>query len=364
MSNNLISIKVEKSNNKGSANLALNHPQSDNGHILISGKPGTGKTVGSSGITGEFLKNGISVFAVDQTDGLRLDKMPEPFLKKYKDRIHIIPVYDEGLGMNLLEHKEISVNGQIRREKDCDLADRITDLMTETHRLGQSQQCILSNAITEALSYNNLSDGVELEDVCEILEEKKDQSAKSLLMKLQRISRRNIFTNGDFSWKKVLYGNPTLTIFQLSGLQSEIKKLVSDFIFMDFMYYIMLHGSLDKPCVLWADECQTLNFMKGSPLYDILTLGRKFGVSAMFCSQFLHGNFKPETEKALSTAATRLIFRPTDSECKYLANQYGIKDESELSSLKKLECIAYGKFVDAYGNAMAQSKQRLQFKYE
>lgn len=211
---------------------------------------------------------------------------------------------------------------------------------------------------------NNSSDGVELEDVCGILEEKKDQSARSLLMKLQRISRRNIFTKGNFSWEEVLYGKPTLTIFQLSGLQSEIKKLVSDFIFMDFMYYIMLHGSLDKPCVLWADECQTLNFKKGSPLYDILTLGRKFGVSAMFCSQFLHGNFKPEIEKALSTAATRLIFRPTDAECKYLANQYGIKDESELSSLEKLECIAYGKFVDAYGNVLAQSKQRLQFKYE
>ena len=146
----------------------------------------------------------------------------EVFLPQKEGALNIIPVYDVGLSMNLLERKEILVNGEKRLEKACDLADRITDLMTETHNLGQSQQCLLSEATLEALTENN-DLTAELSDVCEILEEKSGQSTKSLFMKLRRIERRNIFTSGSFSWNEILYGEPTLTIFQLSGLQNEIK---------------------------------------------------------------------------------------------------------------------------------------------
>ena len=358
-----VTVKVNKSGGRGQVNLALLHPDLDNGHSLITGKTGSGKTVGSSVFVGEYLKKGISVFAIDLTDGLRIDTMPEAFYRKNKDGINIIPVYDVGLSMNLLERKEILVNGEKRLEKACDLADRITDLITETHNLGQSQQCILSETLLEALCENNGS-AAELSDVCEILKVRSGQSAKSLLMKLRRSERRNIFTQGDFSWEKVLYGEPTLTIFQLSGLQTEIKKLVCDFILMDFMFYVMLYGKRDKPCVLWADECQKLNFKKGSPLYDILTLGRKFGVSAIFCSQYIHDNFDASAEKCLSMSATRLIFRPTDAECKYIAKQYGIKDENELKKLTPLECIAYGKFTDTFGNVLAQNMQKIKFGLE
>ena len=358
-----VTVKLAKSGGKGQVNLALLHPGLDNGHSLITGKTGSGKTVGSSIFIDEYLKNNISVFAIDFTDGLRPDTMPEAFYRKNKDRINIIPVYDVGLSMNLLERKEILVNGEKRLEKACDLADRITDIMTETHNLGQSQQCLLSEATLEALTENDAITA-ELSDVCEILEEKSGQSAKSLLMKLRRIERRNIFTSGSFSWNEILYGEPTLTIFQLSGLQNEIKKLVYDFLVMDFMFYAMLHGKRDKPCVLWADECQKLNFKKNSPLYDVLTLGRKFGVSAIFCSQYIHDNFDAGTEKCLSMAATRLIFRPTDAECKYIAKQYGIKDENKLKNLKPLECLAFGKFIDSIGNELASNKQRLKFRLD
>ena len=361
MKNN-VTIRVEKCSGKGSAYMALNHPSLDNSHILITGSSGTGKTVGSATCVNEYLKNGISVFAIDATDGLRLDTMPEFFYHENQKRINVISVYDEGLGMNLLERKKIYVNDEKRLEKDCDVADRITDLIAETHRLGQNQQCLLNEAIVTALWISEDRKSIDLSDVCNILKISKDKSAKSLLVKLRRIERRKIFTRGNFSWDGVLYGEPTLTVFQLSGLQPEIKKLACDFILMDFMFYVMLNGSRDKPCVLWADECQKFNFKKDSALYDILTLGRKFGVSAIFCTQYIHDNFKPEIEKCLSLAATRLIFRPTDAEIKYIAKQYHISSENELAKLAKLECIAFGKFVDSCGNVLARNRQKLKFR--
>lgn len=105
MKNN-VTIRVEKCSGKGSAYMALNHPSLDNSHILITGSSGTGKTVGSATCVNEYLKNGISVFAIDATDGLRLDTMPEFFYHENQKRINVISVYDEGLGMNLLERKK------------------------------------------------------------------------------------------------------------------------------------------------------------------------------------------------------------------------------------------------------------------
>lgn len=335
--------------------LALNHPKCNNGHILITGISGAGKTVGALNIIQAYLNAGISTVTIDLINGLRSDMMPKQFWRDNEDKIKIISVYNDGTGINLLERKDVITNEEVYSEKIEDVADRVTELINKTQRLGSRQRSTLNAAIQKTLEGN---DDAVLMDVYKLLE---DMGARDVKDKISLLSRRNVFGKASLDWKEILYKEPKITVFQLSGFPDNIKMLISEVILTDFLQYAMHKGNTDNPCVLWMDECQKANLSKDSTMDNILRLGRKLGINAILCTQYMKNGFKDDAENCLSTAYTKLIFKPSDSEAKMLARRYGINDHRELMGLEVGQCCAIGKFVDENNRLLKGEYQIVKF---
>ena len=171
-----------------------------------------------------------------------------------------------------------------------DVAERTADIFKEKFHLGSTQYYTLKDAICVVLNQN---EAATLADIGAYLTEIKEYDLRN---KLEQILGKDYYGKCEIDWDEVLYGKPTLTIFQMSGL-NDVKYLLAEFILMDFMRYVKQNGNEEKQCVLWADECQELKNYKHFSMHDILTTNRKFGVNALLCTQYISGNFDKSNRK-------------------------------------------------------------------
>ena len=155
-----------------------------------------------------------------------------------------------------------------------DVAERTADIFKEKFHLGSKQYYTLKDAICVVLNQN---EAATLADIGAYLTKIKEYDLRN---KLDRLLGKDYCGKCEIDWNEVLYGKPTLTIFQMSGL-NDVKYLLAEFILMDFMRYVKQNGNEEKQCVLWADECQELKNYKHFSMHDILTTNRKFGVNQL-----------------------------------------------------------------------------------
>jgi DNA phosphorothioation-dependent restriction protein DptH len=104
------------------------------------------------------------------------------------------------------------------------------------------------------------------------------------------------------------------------------------------------------------DEIQNLDHSLNSPLGQLLTEGRKFGISLILATQTLSNLAKEERDR-LFQASHKLFFKPADTEIRSFAQiladvTNGRLDDwvDRLSSLKRGECYSLGNaFNEATG---------------
>lgn len=348
-------MKVEVSDeNEEKMYLALDADGIANRQILITGVSGSGKTIGAANIVQEYLRKSVSVITIDLTDSLRPDTIPGKFYKDNADKINIISVYKDGMGINILKRKNILADGNTETETIEDVAERTADIFKEKFHLGSKQYYTLKDAICVVLNQN---EAATLADIGAYLTEIKEYDLRN---KLDRILGKDYCGKCEIDWNEVLYGKPTLTIFQMSGL-NDVKYLLAEFILMDFMRYVKQNGNEEKQCVLWADECQELKNYKHFSMHDILTTNRKFGVNALLCTQYISGNFDKSTEQDLLMAGTRLIFQPTDGEKRKMKQKFSRQISDKLMNLNPGQCLAVGKFTDMNNNLSAEKAAFIEF---
>lgn len=348
-------MKVEVSDESGEkVYLALDADGIANRQILITGVSGSGKTIGAANIIQEYLRKDVSVITIDLTDSLRPDTIPGKFYKDNADKINIISVYKDGMGINILKRKNILADGNTETETIEDVAERTADIFKEKFHLGSKQYYTLKDAICVVLNQN---EAATLADIGAYLTEIKEYDLRN---KLDRILGKDYCGKCEIDWNEVLYGKPTLTIFQMSGL-NDVKYLLAEFILMDFMRYVKQNGNEEKRCVLWADECQELKNYKHFSMHDILTTNRKFGVNALLCTQYISGNFDKSTEQDLLMAGTRLIFQPTDGEKRKMQQKFGRQISDKLMNLNPGQCLAVGRFTDMNNNLSAEREAFIEF---
>ena len=179
--------------------------------------------------------------------------------------------------------------------------------------------------------------------------------AASLLNNLRPLLDKDPFDiESDFDWSILDERNNNVIIIQLTALQSDIQKIISEFILWDLWSYKTQNGSKDKPFVIVLDESHNLDFGSNSPCGKILQEGRKFGWSAIFATQAVKSLFKPDEIAKLDNVEEKIFFHPTDNSLKSIADTISYDSnskkewENKLMSLNKGECIVYAQIKNEH----------------
>lgn len=115
-----------------------------NGHILINGKSGSGKTVQAQKIMLEMVKQGGTVLAFDIHQTLSENQILEKYQTDFMKYTNNLNVYHDGIVCDLLEPM-VYPDGE--KEYVQDAISAITDVISRTFSLKCRQQATLRQAI-------------------------------------------------------------------------------------------------------------------------------------------------------------------------------------------------------------------------
>ncbi len=134
----------------------------------------------------------------------------------------------------------------------------------------------------------------------------------------------------------------------MAGFPKDAARLITEFSLIDLYWYYRGRGSEDDPRIIVLDEIQNLDHRLEGPLGQLLTEGRKFGISLILATQTL-SNFAKDQRDRLFQASHKLFFKPADTEIKsyaqLLADATSYNQEhwvQQLSGLSRGECYSLG----------------------
>ncbi|HHV42033.1 MAG TPA: ATP-binding protein, partial [Clostridiaceae bacterium] len=298
------------------------HPDLPNRHMIVFGASGTGKTYTIQALLWELAKAGQNSLIVDYTNGFskgQLEPMIIDTLRPVQHTVRITP-----LPINPFRRQCDYIDDQPLPETSAGVARRVSDLFAGVYALGDQQRAAL---------YNAIRDGVEGEGhrfslmrLIDRLESVRHEggpisaSAASLLSKIRPFVDMNPFGQEDEeSWEKIFTDvDSRCHIIQLLGFTRDSAQLITEFSLFDFYWYYRANGNKDRPRVVVLDEIQNLDHRLDSPLGQLLTEGRKFGISLILATQTMSNLGKDERDR-LFQASHKLFFKPADTEVRSFA---------------------------------------------
>ncbi len=330
------------------------HPDLPNRHILVFGASGTGKTYTIQAILCELAKAGQNALIVDYTDGFTSNQLEEVFRAELAPKQHTIARKPLPINPFRQQPMLIDEDGEELRETPNRTAERVTGVFSEVYQLGDQQWSALYNSIRDGIT--DESDSFNLHSLMRRLEGIRSaggpvaSSAASVVSKLQPLIDMRPFGEEDpESWGR-LYNDAESRchIIQLAGFSKDIARLITEFSLIDLYRYYRAKGSKDRPRVVVLDEIQNLDHRSGSPLSQLLTEGRKFGISLILATQTLSSLNRDERDR-LFQASHKLFFKPADTELRtfaqILADATDERPEDwvrRLSSLARGQCYSLG----------------------
>lgn len=331
------------------------HKNLANRHLLITGSSGNGKTYSIQTMLFELAKVNVPAIIFDYTEGFRKDQLEQPFVEQLGDKIKEHFLYYEGVPINPFVRHDIDFGGLVMKEKAADVASRLADIFTYVYDFGDQQYSAIFSAALNGINLygdnmNMAHFRTELEEIQET-----NKAAKTVISKMEPFFQSISFENNtNFDWADILYsGEAKVNIFQMTAVNSEMKKIIVELMLWDAWYYTKKHGNKEKPFVVVLDEAQNLSHKKNSPSAVILTEGRKFGWSAWFATQSLK-ILKDDEVTRLQQAAFKLYFKPTDEEVVKIAKQLDPTGEvnwiSTVKELKKGQCVVVGDRIKNNGS--------------
>ncbi len=332
-----------------------------NRHLLIQGKSGQGKTYFIQRLIMELSKQKVPVIIIDYTDGFRPDKLENEFVKVLGENLVQHIVIKDKFPLNpFKKYQNTLFDGYSIEEDNVDVATRFVSIIGSVYnQLGIQQRNAIYEAVLRGL---NNKDVMDLKDLEEELINQDSAVATNALSQLKVFIDKNPFdTVNAFDWSDINYPSSVVTVIQLTGINKDIQKIITEMILWDLWYYKTSHGGDEKqPFAVILDECQNLSFGNDSPCTKILQEGRKFGWSGWFATQFLKGKLDNNAINMLQNSEEQIYFNPPDNSVDTIAKTL-TKDnadkkywESKLSDLKKGQCIVYGPTVEQ--NELKSSK--------
>ncbi|MGQ9681555.1 MAG: ATP-binding protein [Anaerolineae bacterium] len=328
------------------------HEELPNRHILVFGASGTGKTYTIQALLCELGKLGHNAVIVDYTNGFTTNQLEEVVREGLRPKQHT--VRREPLPINPFRQLYDIIDDQVLEESPTITAQRVAGLFSETYQLGDQQKAALYTVIRDGLMEEGSA--LTLESVMGRLGALSgtggaaEGAAASLVSKLQPFVDMHPFGREDpESWEHLFTDRDSRChIIQLAGFSRDMGRLITEFTLIDLYRYYRARGSKARPRVVVLDEIQNLDHKLQSPLGQLLTEGRKFGISLVLATQTLSSLDKDARDR-LFQASHKLFFKPADTELRSFAQimEQAIGDRADewvkrLSSLARGECYSMG----------------------
>ncbi len=316
-----LSVKIGVEKEQGT-DVYWSFDRSPNRHALITGGTGHGKTYLMQCFLYELLKNGVPSVVIDYSRSFTIEEMTKTgFWEIAKEYINIVYVNTEGISINPFSPFRITVGGEgrFRISEKWEIAERLKETLSLIYKLSDQQTNAIAAAVESGLTRHG--SGFKFEDLHEELRKLSNRVADkktvdAVVRRLLSLFKGNPFKSelNNFSWKEIINKDNKITIIQLDGFTSnKIKKLITEFILWDAWNFMSVWGNEKTPLVLCLDEAQNLSFSNESPIYKILTEGRKFGFSGIFSMQFTKNQLSNQALNAIYQSSLKVFFTPPEN---------------------------------------------------
>ena len=332
-----------------------------NRHVFIVGSSGGGKSYALQTILAELARIGECSLIIDYTDGFTGEYI-EPQLRRFVSAENDVYVRESKLAINPFKRQVVTVKTASGREKSsqmsiAEVAEKVASIFQREYKdLGARQIAALRNVIVEGLE--TYGDAFDMRQLGNMLSEKADgkpsDQIAGLIDRIGPFCRLDPFSSNDSEdgWSK--YFKPgedgsAISIIQLANIDSqEAQHAVVEFILWDLWYYMNpSRSSKNTPHMIVLDEIQSMSFDDSSPVLKYMKEGRKRGLSLIAATQSFKGISAKVFLDSLGNAATKIFFRPTESDtstiAKILHNIDSSRSDKEwaevLSNLRRGQCV-------------------------
>lgn len=308
-----------------------------NNLITCFGDSGNGKTTLLKNLAVSAKAEGIPVIIPDTSESYPLSEIRALGDKEYFDIAY------EGIPIDMFKPRTVYYDGKKVVEDNIKIANRITSNLLQAFKMeGGTQIATLTTAVKKHIcsSYPKKSfDGVLYE-----LRKMKGLQARVLENKIQMLADIPV-CKSMIDWDSIVSNNKTV-IFQLSYLDNPLRSLFLELILSDFCNWIRKIKN-KKDVFLILDEVSNFSFRSPYFMSNIREF-RKFGIGAVFATQFLGGLLGKDAVNLLNQAAMHMYFGIQDSkEAMRAAKNIDPDNYKEwvtlIKQLDRGECIFCGK---------------------
>lgn len=308
-----------------------------NQHMLVTGSTGTGKT--------NFLKVWLSQNVTRQT--VVLD---------YSDSF---PQLENAETISIFETSEIQ---GFFSDLTPDTLGSIADAIVGAWRFGEAQRATVIKALNNLMHQNDFSEIISMAsaDIFRpYLRRNSDSYEKSWSLfvtilnckcgyKGEQIATRllelvNAVSKSKISDKEKGINAAAVKIVKFPVESCGLNAYLAELYLWKFW---MKELKERNPVTVILDECQDLNWKKGSIAERLLSQGRKFGIGIVLSTQFLSENFPKRIINHFQQSGVRVVFAPPEGEAKEIAQSFdAINWKNWVATLKRLRvgcCAACG----------------------
>lgn len=299
-----------------------NRNMSENGHILITGKSGFGKSTAIRHILHQVAAKKENIFVFDFSDSF-----------PYENTIDI-----RQSNPILFPFASYAARGSL-----AEGVSTLSNAFASVWNLSAKQKLYLTNSLKKTFLQIRSGDIFPnpMMYLQNCLESYDDSSAETVLLKL---SNYCLFAD-EVGQSESDSLSSTLQVFRYPNCGMDINNIFTELYLWD-LWFKQKYSASPEPVYVVADECQLMNFRKNSIMLQLLTQGRKYNIHVILATQFLTENFNKQTIAALQQASLKLTFAPSDTELRatahYLSQENWKQWYTILKALHRGECIVSG----------------------
>lgn len=309
-----------------------------NGHILVIGKSGSGKTVFAQKFILEIIREGGTVLAFDLHQTLASEQIFPGLNSEFNSYVNSIDAYNHGISCPLFTPLEFSEGGT---ENLMDTIYAIVEVLTRVFGLKCRQKAILKGGIVTALE-NGGYQRQGFPAIASVLRGMDNRIADSVVDRLELILSRRIFLEGPLFLKP-----QKINIVRLSRFDLFTQQVIAEVLLAYLWRLVSSCRAREQQLYIFLDEFQNLSIGPTAALTQFLTEGRKFHVNLLLVTQALTMNFNGSEQRRLLQSGMQLYFQPAGNEVKTIARLMGTSKEKDweriLCTLQRGEFVAVGR---------------------
>jgi len=299
---------------------------SPNGHIIITGISGAGKSVRIADLEQHIIDSGGTIIALD---------MNGTHEKVDGEKCCYISALKNGLDIRFLDTTLVKTG----KETMTNLLQYAMETLCPRQLRGACQLAAVRNALKYAIEHKK-DYRTEMQAITYGLGMQDSPAAAGAYNHLCDILEGNIFRRSEKQFQE-----GKLNVVSLKGINPKTQKRIVEILLAVIWRKMRMSGEDRKQWTLVLDEFQNLAMEKDTVLFQMLTEARKYKLRLILATQTLTVFTKNELA-VINQAAIKLFFRPGSSDMKSVAEfiEPGKRDKwiTELSHLRIGQAITVG----------------------